>query len=364
MVDFNRNIHCLMGLPIDAVSVPQAAHLLRQAHRTRERCFFSTPNLNFVIASLSDATFRDSVCRSDLSLADGMPLVWVARLLGIPVRERVSGSSLFEFLRKNSPTIWKVFFFGGPMGTGQAACLAIGANEAVMRPTGYIYPGFASVEQMSRPDLIECINESQSDMLVVSLGAAKGQAWICENLSQLRTPVVAHLGAVVNFVAGKVARAPLWMQRAGLEWMWRIMEEPALLKRYAHDGAKFLKLLTTHVLPLAIWQRWIAPAESEFARAYVAHVGSANSHQVTLVGAWRMDNLGPVRGAFTQSLSQGRGVTIEMSGVTGIDSAFIGLLLVLDRALISRGTNLRLINLQPHLQRLLRLSGVNHLILE
>lgn len=353
-----------MGLPIDAVSLPQAAQLLNHARSTGERCFFSTPNLNFVIASLSNATFRDSVCQSDLSLADGMPLVWVARLLDIPVRERVSGSGLFEFLRKNSPAQWRVFFFGGPMGTGQEACLAIGAHEAAMRPTGYIYPGFASVEQMSRPDLIECINESQSDMLVVSLGAAKGQAWIRENLDQLRTPVVAHLGAVVNFVAGKVARAPLWMQRTGLEWVWRIKEEPALLRRYAHDGFAFLRLLATQILPLAFWQRWIAPAQAEFARASVVQPCAVDDGHITLVGAWRLDNLGPVRRLFARLLAQGREVTLDLSDVTGIDSAFIGLLLLLNQALVSRGTSLRLIHLNPRLQRLLRLSGVNHLVLK
>lgn len=362
MVDFNRNVHCLMGLPIDAVSMPQAARYLNLARSSGQRCFFSTPNLNFVIASLRAATFRNSVCQSDLSLADGMPLVWVACLLGIPVRERVSGSGLFEFLRKQSPSRWRVFFFGGQMGTGQDACLAIGDQEAAMRPTGYIYPGFATVEQMSRPDLIECINHSQSDMLVVSLGAAKGQAWICENLAQLRTPVVAHLGAVINFVAGKVARAPLWMQRTGLEWVWRIKEEPTLLRRYTDDGFAFMRMMATQVLPLAFWQRWIAPAEYEFARARVVQPDAVDDCHIALLGAWRMDNLGPVRLLFARLLARGRKVTLDMAEVTGIDSAFIGLLLLLDQALVGRGTTLRLINLNVRLQRLLHLSGVNHLI--
>lgn len=286
MVDFNRNVHCLMGLPIDCVSLPEAANMLNLTRTLGRRCFFSTPNLNFIIASQSNARFRDSVSLSNLSLADGMPLVWVAKLLGIPVKGRVSGSSLFEFLRSHSPLTWKVFFFGGPKGIGQDACLAMGNQVAQMRPSGYIYPGFVDVQEMSRPDLIECINASQSDMLVVSLGAAKGQEWICKNLDHLATPIVAHLGAVINFAAGKIKRAPLWMQRNGLEWVWRIKEERSLLRRYFLDGIAFASLLARQVIPLAMMQRWNAPAEPEYMRSRVGHSLGYGRRHIDLHGAW------------------------------------------------------------------------------
>jgi len=361
MVDFNRDVHCLMGLPFDAVSVPQAAARLNHAYATGERCFMSTPNLNFVIASLRNKLFRESVCRSDLSLADGMPLVWVAKLLGVPVRERVSGSGLFEFLRAQSPARWNIFFFGGPRGIGQEACLAVGGEDSAMRASGYIYPGFGSVEQMSRPDLIDCINDSRSDMLVVSLGAAKGQEWICRNLDQLNTPVVSHLGAVINFVAGTVRRAPAWMQRSGLEWLWRIKEEPGLARRYLDDGLAFMRLIMTQVIPLALWQRIAVVPESEFRRAEVRHPRGVDSSHAVLEGAWRLGNLDPVRSEFTRLLARGQDVTLAMSGTSGIDSAFVGSLLLLDQALTSAGRRLRLEGLSPGLQRLLRLHGVAHL---
>jgi len=84
--------------------------------------------------------------------------------------------------------------------------------------------------------VLQAINASQADFLVVALGAKKGQAWILHNLEHLQVPVVSHLGAVVNFVAGTVQRAPAAWQRAGLEWLWRIKEEPALFGRYWNDG--------------------------------------------------------------------------------------------------------------------------------
>lgn len=363
MVDFYRNVHCLMGLPIDAVSLTEAAEVLNQARLSRQRCFFSTPNLNFVIASQHNAKFRSSVSLSDLSLADGMPLVWVAKLLAVPLKGRVSGSSLFEFLRQESASVWNVFFFGGAEGTGQKACQAIGKNGGSMRASGSLYPGFLDVAAMSRPDMINRINASQADFLVVSLGAAKGQEWICRNLDSLQVPVVSHLGAVINFVAGTVKRAPAWMQKSGLEWVWRIMEERALLRRYMQDGTAFIKLLLTQAIPLAFWQRWIAPAAIEFARAHVRQSPLSHSGFTTLVGAWRLDNLDPVRRLFTQLSQQAQDVTLDMSDVTGMDSAFIGLLLLLDQALTSCGKTLRLVHVSPRQQRLLRLSGVHHLVL-
>ena len=195
MTDFYRNVHCVMGLPIDAMSMDDAVHHLQRARITRTKCFFSTPNLHFMMACRKQPKFRESVCMSDLSLADGMPLVWVARLLHIPIHERVSGSDLFERLRQQTESLWRVFFFGGQKGVGQTACLAIGDQSVGVLPTGYIYPGFVNTEEMSREDLVQCINQSASDMVVVSLGAAKGQDWICRNHQRIDAPVIGHLGA-------------------------------------------------------------------------------------------------------------------------------------------------------------------------
>ena len=97
--DFNRDVHCLFGLPFDAVTLAEAEQRVRSAADQRASCFLSTPNLNFLIGCQTDAAFRDSVINSDLSIADGAPILWLSKLLGIPIHERVAGSSLFERLR-------------------------------------------------------------------------------------------------------------------------------------------------------------------------------------------------------------------------------------------------------------------------
>jgi N-acetylglucosaminyldiphosphoundecaprenol N-acetyl-beta-D-mannosaminyltransferase len=88
-VDFTRRLVCILGLPFDALDIAQAVQRVRAAAFSGQRCFVSTPNLNFAIAARRDSAFRDSVLHSDLSLVDGMPLVWIARLLGQPLHERV-----------------------------------------------------------------------------------------------------------------------------------------------------------------------------------------------------------------------------------------------------------------------------------
>ncbi|MEZ5917325.1 MAG: WecB/TagA/CpsF family glycosyltransferase [Parvularculaceae bacterium] len=108
-----------------------------------------------------------------------------------------------------------------------------GAVEAA----GHLNPGFGDIEQMSADHIIDAITEAKADFVLVALGAAKGECWIEKNRDRLNAPVIAHLGAVVDFAAGAVARAPVWVRKTGLEWAWRIKEDPSLWRRYWQDGA-------------------------------------------------------------------------------------------------------------------------------
>jgi N-acetylglucosaminyldiphosphoundecaprenol N-acetyl-beta-D-mannosaminyltransferase len=364
MTDFFRNVHCVMGLPIDAMSMEEAVQLLQHSRSSREKCFFSTPNLNFVIASQHQPEFRESVCMSNLSLADGMPLVWVAKLLNIPIRERVSGSDLFDRLRQQTQSLWRIFFFGGPKGVGQSACLAIGEQSTGVLPTGYIYPGFVNTEEMSRNELIDCINQSQSDMVVVALGAAKGQHWIRRNRNSIDAPVIGHLGAVINFVAGNVQRAPQWMQRCGLEWVWRAKEETTLVRRYLNDGLSFLRVLALRVLPLALHQVLQKPSAQDLSDASVAYSCQGSQQRVHLRGAWNVGNLQAVRDIFTRVEKSYGNVVLNMAQVRSVDSAFVGLLLLLEQSMAERHLSLRLTGTPASIRRYLHLSGVQHLVLE
>jgi N-acetylglucosaminyldiphosphoundecaprenol N-acetyl-beta-D-mannosaminyltransferase len=250
-IDFNRPRVCLLGLPFDPVRLSEAVERVRADAFAGRRCWIATPNLNFAIAARSDAAFRRSVLRSDLSIVDGMPLVWIARLLGVPVPERVAGSDLFEALQAHSGPPLGIYLFGGPPGVAARAAENINARGGGLRCVGFDEAGYGSIEEMSGPALIERINRSGAHFVSAALGAQKGQAWFTHNLSRLAPPVLCHLGAVINFSAGTVGRAPPWAQRSGLEWVYRIKGEPGLWRRYARDGLRAGNLVARRVLPAA-----------------------------------------------------------------------------------------------------------------
>lgn len=352
--DFSREVHCILGMPFDAVNFSVAEQRIRAAAANRTPYFFSTPNLNFLIGCRTDIQFRNSVINSNLSIADGMPLIWITRLLGIPIRERVAGSDLFEKLRAPSSSRLSVYFFGGMEGVAETACRKINADKAGLACAGYEYPGFSSVLEMSSDETIAKINSSGADFLVVSLGAKKGQAWIEHNRARISVPVISHLGAVVNFVAGGVDRAPIWMRRTGLEWLWRVKEEPELWRRYATDGWMFLKLLVTRVVPYAWFMVWHKPSGRELESAEIELFDDGSETIIRLSGAWVRDNLMPLRECFSSATHANKDIRIELEQVSHVDSAFIGLLMLLYGDRKRQGKRLTVGNMNKRVRQIFR----------
>jgi N-acetylglucosaminyldiphosphoundecaprenol N-acetyl-beta-D-mannosaminyltransferase len=327
--NFHRRVHCILGLPFDALSVEEAEAALIDSVRAERRCFFSTPNLNFLISCLHDAPFRDSVIHSDLSLADGMPVVWMARILGIPVRTRVAGSTLFERLRGQDAQPIKVFFFGGPTGVADQAARVINNERNAMCCVGSYSPGFGTIDEMSSRAVIDEINRAKPDFLLVALGAKRGQAWIERNLGALHAPVISHLGAVINFVAGTVSRAPPWVGGMGLEWLWRIKEEPALWRRYMRDGLALGSLLVNRVIPCAIKSNHVRRSQSLESTSEISVFAEANRYRITLSGRWYEKDLLPLREACQEITVSQHHIQMDMSRVTALDNACVGLLMLI-----------------------------------
>jgi N-acetylglucosaminyldiphosphoundecaprenol N-acetyl-beta-D-mannosaminyltransferase len=349
----DRDVYCLLGLPFDAISMEEAQLHVRASARFKRRCFLSTPNLNFVVGCLSDHAFRDSVLTSDLSVADSMPLVWMARLLGLPIRERLSGSDLFEGLRATGAPPLSVYFFGGPPGMAESASLQLQAQRGGLDRAGFDDPGFGSIEAMSCEDRIGRINASGADFLVVALGARKGQAWIERNRDRIAVPVISHLGAVINFVAGAVSRAPVWMRKAGLEWLWRIKEEPSLWRRYTGDGTAFLRLLVTRLLPYAWFLRRLQVEPEELTAAYAKLMDDDDRMVVACHGHWSASNVERLRPTLRQAIASGRDVEVSLVQTKSIDSAVIGLLMLAYGVQRRRGGRFVLNGVTPQLRKVL-----------
>jgi N-acetylglucosaminyldiphosphoundecaprenol N-acetyl-beta-D-mannosaminyltransferase len=236
--DLSREVYCILGVPVDAIGMHAVLRRIESAARGRTPFLISAPNLNSLVISQLDGDFRESLVLSDLCTADGMPIIWIAWLAGIPIKSRIAGSDIFDALKAEHSTAHplKIFLFGGPEGVAKAASRALNGQASGVHCVGWFYPGFCSAEEMSGYDIIDHINSSGADFLVASLGNQKGQSWLQRNHHRLLIPVRAHLGATLNFQAGTVRRAPPIMRKCGLEWLWRIKEEPYLWRRYWNDG--------------------------------------------------------------------------------------------------------------------------------
>jgi N-acetylglucosaminyldiphosphoundecaprenol N-acetyl-beta-D-mannosaminyltransferase len=327
-VDFSRDLCFLLGLPFDVIDLDTAVARIHAAVASRTRLFISTPNTNFVVAARRDQAFRDSVFHSDMSLMDGKPLVWAARLMGIPVPERVSGADVFEALRRPGSDPMSVYLFGGQTGVAARAAANINASQGPLKCVGFDEAGFGSVEDMSDDATIDRINASRADFLVVSLGAAKGQAWIEHNMPRLQVPVVSHLGAVVGFVAGSLKRAPPWMRRSGLEWLWRVKEEPHLWRRYVSDGLVFLRLLACNVVPGALRRRTFRQPK-EPAQKVCEIRESETDMTMTLTDTLGSTEQQTIRKICYLSADSSRPLTIDFSGITEMgNSCFASLMLL------------------------------------
>jgi N-acetylglucosaminyldiphosphoundecaprenol N-acetyl-beta-D-mannosaminyltransferase len=323
----------------------------------------STANLNFLTSSLQSGTFRDSLIESDLCTADGAPILWLAHLLGIPLTERVAGSDLFACLAA-APAYepLPVFFFGGSDGAGEAACRSLSGSRG-LKGVGAINPGYGSLDELSSDQFIDAINASKARFLVVALGAAKGQAWLLRNHRRLQVPVRAHLGATVNFQAGGVKRAPSKLRHAGLEWLWRIKEEPHLWRRYWADGRALVRLLVTRALPLAwrLARHRMQCAENCTFKVRTLQRGTSVVLQLSGHATARHIARAIVHVRNGINLSAER-LVVDLSDLDFIDTRFFGLLLMVIKQLRARGTELELVGASAKIEKLFRLNELGYLI--
>lgn len=348
----------LLGLPFDAVTLEQAAIQLNDCITHHQRCFLSTPNLNFTIMAQDDAAFYKSVIQSDLVVADGMPLIWVAKMLGLPITERVAGSDLFAYL-SNQPRANKlrVFFFGGETGIAEKAHFALNQQSPGMVSCGYYDPGFVSIDAMSTTEIVDYINSCVPDFIVVALGAKKGQQWIMRNRHQLEAPVISHLGAVINFVAGNVKRAPEQWQRFGLEWLWRIKQEPKLYKRYLNDGLRFLAMLISQALPLMFRMRKHAKSSKDYyLNKSITFI--RNNTEIKLEGMLTRQTFPELESDLMALLEKKHDVSLNMQQVTYIDQYVIADLMHFQERLKDNNKSLTLKNISLEVKSILAESSV------
>jgi N-acetylglucosaminyldiphosphoundecaprenol N-acetyl-beta-D-mannosaminyltransferase len=363
--DLSREVYGLLGIPIDALNRKSVFEKVLFTVAEGKPFLLSTPNVNFMVESRRDADFRGSLLCSDLCCVDGMPIVWLARLFGIPVTQRVSGSDLFDTIRYNcdqSRPI-RVFLFGGGEGVAQTVSQLINARPSGMRCIGWLNPGFGTIAEMSTPNIIQTINDSNADLLAVFLNAKKAQSWLMLNHERLSVPVRGQFGATINYQAGTVRRAPLILQRLGFEWLCRIKAEPYLWRRYWKDGLSLARLILTRAMPVAIglaWRRYIQKNGSkELSFKKHEHDGFV---VVCLIGKATKANVTKSIPIFRSLVAEDRNVAINISQIESIDPRYFGLLLMLRKQIKKNGKILKFTGVSKKAVRIFRFNGFGFLL--
>lgn len=229
-VDSPRNRVELGGVLVDQINLVAALDRIHQFVESGQPHQVVTVNLDFLSISARNPDFRTTLNTADLAVADGMPLVWLSRLRGQPLPERVAGVELvIESCRLAAQLDRGVFLLGGGPGVAQAASRRLQTMYPGLRIAGTYSPPVGPLGPRENQRIVDVIRDSGADFLFVALGAPRQDLWIREHQSQLQMPVAMGVGCVLDLLAGTVSRAPLWMQRTGLEWAFRLSHEPQRL---------------------------------------------------------------------------------------------------------------------------------------
>lgn len=248
----------ILGIQVDRVGMAQTLARIEEFIHARKPRLVITPNVDHLIKARHDKEFKKIYAEADLNVPDGVPLLWAARFLGRPLVERVNGTDLFEALcARAAERGHRVFLLGGPPGAAAQAAKILQQRNARLRVAGAYAPPMGFFNDYDENQRIErMIREAQPDILFVGLGAPKQEKWIHRHMHKINVPVSIGVGASFEYVAGASPRAPRWMQRTGLEWLHRVLSDPARYwKRYLVEDFKFFPLVVAQRLRESLQRR-------------------------------------------------------------------------------------------------------------
>jgi N-acetylglucosaminyldiphosphoundecaprenol N-acetyl-beta-D-mannosaminyltransferase len=230
----------ILGCPFDAISFPEAMESIKQCVLDNGRMQVVPGSIDFVMKARRDPIFARELWQADLVVADGVPIIWAASLLGDPINGRVSGTELVSHCAAISAEIGcPVAMIGGKFELTSRA-----AEKMAKR-----YPG-AQLHALPTPfpltyegnrKLVEAITGLNAKIVLVALGAPRQERWVQANLAACRANVGIGIGSAFDIISGEMPRAPQWMQNWGLEWLYRLCLEPKRLwRRYLIEDSPFL----------------------------------------------------------------------------------------------------------------------------
>ena len=239
----------ILGVRVDDVTHAEALDRCRTLVEDGQPRYVVTPNPEFVVLARRDAAFRDILNRADLAIPDGGGLLLAARLFGTPLREQVRGTDLCYLLIEEAVRRrWRLFLLGAAPGVADEAAQRLRARYAGLQIAG-TFAGRAGPE--GDGETRRAIREAgRCDVLFVAYGARRQEAWIDRNVRALDVGLAIGVGGVLDFMSGRVRRAPYVVRRTGVDWLWRLVVQPSRFRRQASTIPVFLWLAARHAARL------------------------------------------------------------------------------------------------------------------
>ena len=249
----------ILGANIDRVTLDESVQIINDFIASGQPHQVATVNLDFLRLAQENEAFRDVINRSELAVADGMPLVWASRWAGDALPERVTGVELAEqCCALAAQRGYGIFLLGGSEGVADAAAEVWRARYPGLQIVGTYSPPMGPFTPAENQKMVALIRAARPHILFVAFGAPKQDLWIAEHQHQIGVPVAMGVGGVFNFAIGRVRRAPVWMREAGLEWLYRVAQEPRRLwRRYFVEDLPVMARILVEVASV----RTIRPAQ-------------------------------------------------------------------------------------------------------
>ena len=248
-----RKAFNVLNVKLDALDVSEVIEKIEQWILSSKRVsakYICVTNVNSVVEAKNNSYLKQITNQSDISVCDGMPLVWIGRLKGFKLRERVYGFALMKkVLEITREKGYKNYFYGSTESVLKKMLPHIKAEYPGVKISGMHSPPFRPLTGTEKREIIEDINNSNADIVWVGLGYPKQEIWMYEFKDYIKCPVLIGVGAAFDFYSGNKRQAPGWMQNAGLEWLFRFLHEPRRLwKRYLVNNTIFILFMIKDVL--------------------------------------------------------------------------------------------------------------------
>ncbi|HEY8770076.1 MAG TPA: WecB/TagA/CpsF family glycosyltransferase [Thermoleophilaceae bacterium] len=247
----------LLGIPVAVTDYDEVMSVMDRLVETREKGYFCAAPVHAVMVAQDEPETLAALRGATLVVPDGMPLVWAVNMLGEQLENRVYGPELMlRYSDRCAERGHRVWLYGGrDQGSLAQLALSLRRRHPGIQIVGGYSPPFRPLTREEEDSLIAQVNEAKPDVLWVGIGVPKQEKWMARMRSALDVPVMCGVGAAFDFHAGRISQAPTWMQEHGMEWLYRIAQEPRrLLPRYLWFNPRFVISVARQLLAQRAWR--------------------------------------------------------------------------------------------------------------